>query len=274
MAALVRDGGMMQELPILTTDLALKIERCFAPAEMAQASADGSQVVRFGRTIASKQFGPWPPSRVFCFNGDDVDRLDEILMFFGDIRPNFFLSPGGYTRTVAGALTGAGYRLADWKQAVLYGLPLTDAPVLPTAISIEKVTATTIDDFADVTAEGNGWSEQWSEPAKEGVRRSLGRKGVTLFLAHHDGTPAGVAELTIGGGTDNFCSLNAAAVLPRFRGMGIQNALLRHRLHLAHKQGCELAVGGADFGSASFRNQQRVGMRLAYVEATWKWAGQ
>jgi hypothetical protein len=39
---------------------------------------------------------------------------------------------------------------------------------------------------------------------------------------------------------------------------------------LLYQIGYELVVGGADFGSVSFRNQQRVGLRLGYIETVWK----
>ncbi|MFX5602888.1 hypothetical protein ABTD90_20290, partial [Acinetobacter baumannii] len=69
--------------------------------------------------------------------------------------------------------------------------------------------------------------------------------------------------------TDRLCTLGGAAVLPGFRGRGVHSALIGARIHEAAKLECELVIGGADFGSASFRNQPRFGMRLAYVESTW-----
>jgi hypothetical protein len=47
-------------------------------------------------------------------------------------------------------------------------------------------------------------------------------------------------------------------------------ALIGHRLVAAARVGCKLVVGGARFGSASFRNQQRAGLRVAYVESGWR----
>jgi GNAT superfamily N-acetyltransferase len=85
-----------------------------------------------------------------------------------------------------------------------------------------------------------------------------------------NGTPAGVGELTAIGDTANWGYLGSAAVVPRFRRLGIQTALLRHRFRVAFNRAYELVTSGADFGSTSFRNQQRVGLRLAYVEATWR----
>lgn len=57
------------------------------------------------------------------------------------------------------------------------------------------------------------------------------------------------------------------AVRPEFRRHGVHSALIARRLALAKHAGAELVVGGASYGSASFRNQQRAGFRLAYIEA-------
>ena len=53
------------------------------------------------------------------------------------------------------------------------------------------------------------------------------------------------------------------------RQRGVHTALLRHRLRLAAQAGAELVISGAAYGSASHRNQQRLGLQLAYVESTW-----
>jgi hypothetical protein len=56
----------MPEPPILTTELIRQLELCVTPKETLQDEANGSKAARFGKTIACKQCGPWPPSSV-CF---------------------------------------------------------------------------------------------------------------------------------------------------------------------------------------------------------------
>jgi hypothetical protein len=260
----------MRELPILTTELTLQLERCVMPKETAPGEVSGATVVRFGRTIASKQNSPWPPSGVFGFNGDDVDRLDEILAFFGDIRPIFYLVQGGFGPAVGKALADAGYYLHDWKQTILYGLPATEPAKLPADVTIELVTDDTIDAAAEVAAEGNQWPPQWREGAMNGVRQSLHREHFQLFLARYQGQPAGIGNLSRSGASDSWCGLGGAAVIPALCRRGIHTALLQHRLHIAFELEYQLVVSGADFGSTSFRNQQRAGLRLAYIETAWK----
>ena len=40
--------------------------------------------------------------------------------------------------------------------------------------------------------------------------------------------------------------------------------------NVAYLLGATLVIGGADFGSGSFRNQLRRGLRLAYIESGWR----
>lgn len=171
------------------------------------------------------------------------------------------------------SLHAAGFRLDEWKQTILYGLPSSEQVAPPAGITVEPVTPDTIEAAAEVAAEGNGWHPGWRERAKDGIRQRLGRQGFTLFLARLAGQPAGVGELSRSHASPRWCGLGGGAVIPRFRNQGVHTALLRHRLHAASQTGCELVLSGADFDTPSFRNQQRLGLRLAYIEATWKRAG-
>jgi len=114
-------------------------------------------------------------------------------------------------------------------------------------------------------AEGFEWHCAWREAAIQNVRSSF-TPGQPSFLARYEGEAAGVGSLHIQDGT---ASLTAGAVVPQFRRKGCHLALIHHRLYTAHALGCDLALGGASFNSASFRNRQRAGLRLAYIESEW-----
>jgi GNAT superfamily N-acetyltransferase len=88
------------------------------------------------------------------------------------------------------------------------------------------------------------------------------REEAILVLAWVDGEPAGTGSLVIEEGVG---WLAGDSTLPRFRRRGIQQEVQRHRLHLASEAGCELAVTEATPGSASQRNMERLGFRLAYT---------
>ena len=258
----------MREPPILTSELTSRLERHIAPSEAEIANSSGSEFARFGKTVARKERGYWPPSAVYGFNKDDVGHFKKILEFFGDIAPVFYLSHAGFNLELGRELNAAGFYMAEWLQTVLYGSPNPEAPQLPAAISIELVTSATAEVAAETAAEGNEWPKEWRESAKDGLRQSISRPGHHLYLARLNGEPAGVADLAKG--TNGWSTMGGAAVPQRFRKQGIHTALIQYRLHEAYKSGSPLVVGCANFDSPSFRNQQRLGMRLAYVEATWK----
>lgn len=82
------------------------------------------------------------------------------------------------------------------------------------------------------------------------------------FLAFADGSVAGGAAVSAHGGV---CGLFGASTLPDFRRRGIQSALLAARVAWATEQGCDVAVSIAQPGSASHRNIERRGFRVAYT---------
>jgi ribosomal protein S18 acetylase RimI-like enzyme len=63
-------------------------------------------------------------------------------------------------------------------------------------------------------------------------------------------------------------ALCGAGTLAEFRGRGLQTALLRARMAAAIRAGCEYAVVVTQGGSASQRNVERLGFRVAYSKVT------
>ncbi|HLL89319.1 MAG TPA: GNAT family N-acetyltransferase [Tepidisphaeraceae bacterium] len=260
----------MDHPPLLTTDLAWRIERFSAPGEPDGTAAGGVEVRRFGAVVARKApNAPWR-NGVFCFGRDDVGRLGDVLAWFAadGIDPPFHLGPARFDATVAAALTDRGYGQAAFTQAILYGTPAALLAPAAEGVTVERVTPATYEAFAAVTAGGFGWPDAWRAAAVRGLIEDVSAADAPLaFLARYGGEPAGAATLTV---RDSVAGLGGGAVLSAFRARGCHLALVRHRVAIAAELGCELIVGGADYGSSSFRNQYRVGLRLAYVEATWR----
>ena len=63
--------------------------------------------------------------------------------------------------------------------------------------------------------------------------------------------------------------LAGASTIPGGRRQGAQNALLDTRLQTAASNGCDLAMMVAAPGSASQRNAERQGFRIAYTRTKW-----
>jgi GNAT superfamily N-acetyltransferase len=86
------------------------------------------------------------------------------------------------------------------------------------------------------------------------------------FLAEADGVPIATGSLHV---HEGVAVLAGASTIPSARRRGAQNALLSARLAFARGHGCDLAVMGALPGSASQRNAERNGFRVAYTRIKW-----
>jgi len=123
----------------------------------------------------------------------------------------------------------------------------------------------------DIWAEtaSRGWSET---PEAAAFIRDFGTvsaraEGTVCFVAEWEGSPIAAAAFAM---HDGVALLAGASTDPRFRGRGAQAALLETRLAHAASLGCELAMMGALPGSASQRNGERQGFRIAYTRIKWQ----
>jgi len=89
----------------------------------------------------------------------------------------------------------------------------------------------------------------------------------TCFIAEKDGQAIATAALFTHEGT---ALLAGASTIPSGRRQGAQNALLDARLRHAASNGCDLAMMVAGPGSASQRNAERQGFRIAYTRTKWQ----
>ena len=143
-----------------------------------------------------------------------------------------------------------------------------DAPTrsAPSDVHVRPITTGENKIWADASAEG--WSEQ---PMLGDFMREMGivmtsARNVTGFVAEIDGVIAATGALAMHEGVAMFAG---ASTIPAFRGRGAQNALLQARLRMAAEHGCEIAAMGAQPGSASQRNAERQGFRVAYTRTKW-----
>ena len=88
------------------------------------------------------------------------------------------------------------------------------------------------------------------------------REGARFFFGVVDGELAGTGQLEMSG---DFGWLSADTTLPPFRRRGVQTTLQRARLQILRDAGYALAVTESVPGSASQRNMERLGFRVAYT---------
>jgi hypothetical protein len=140
----------------------------------------------------------------------------------------------------------------------------TRVPANP-ALKVRKVEQGEGGMYGKVSAQG--WSEHPElMPYIEGFAR-LSVECATCFVAERDGIPIATAALFMHGGT---ALLAGASTIPEGRRQGAQNALLDTRLQTAASNGCDLAMMVAAPGSASQRNAERQGFRIAYTRTKWQ----
>jgi hypothetical protein len=123
------------------------------------------------------------------------------------------------------------------------------------------------DAYAGVTA--RGWREftEIGDLAERIARVSLARPGSVCVIAEAHGVPVATGALFI---DDGVALLAGATTVPEARRQGAQLALLDARLGIAVTRGCDVAMMGAAPGSASQRNAERHGFRVAYTRTKWQ----
>ncbi len=114
-----------------------------------------------------------------------------------------------------------------------------------------------------------GWAEQpeWTEYLLGLGRVMASVEGSLSFFADLDGVPVAAGVLRCHEGVALF---GGACTVPEARNQGAQRALLEARMNVALSQGCDLAMMCAAPGSASQRNAERQGFRIAYTRTKWQ----
>ena len=134
-------------------------------------------------------------------------------------------------------------------------------------ISVRTVAADEYDLWAQTSAKG------WSELAPHGdfmlefSRISTNRANGFSFIAELAGQPIATGALNI---CEGVALLAGASTVPGGRNQGAQLALLGARLRHAAEYGCDLAMMCAAPGTASQRNAERQGFRIAYTRIKWR----
>lgn len=265
--------------PLIDLSLARRLERTEASASAAFVTARGQLQPDSGATwinvagaYAMFDGVESPLTQTFglgLFAEAGEAEFDALEAFFRQrgAEVNHEISPLGAPALLP-HLNGRGYLPVEFTSVmfrpVAGGLP--SAPAAE-ALRVRRIEADEADLWARVAAEG------WSSEAPELVafllemgQISARAAGTFCFLAELDGQPVAAGGLSIGEGT---ALLAGASTIASARRRGAQRALLEARLRFAAEQGCDLVMIGAQPGSASQRNAERQGFRVAYTRIKW-----
>jgi GNAT superfamily N-acetyltransferase len=147
-------------------------------------------------------------------------------------------------------------------------------------LPLEKRTRPAPDPSVQVRLVAAAESELWARTAAEGwreytevsdllpgmMRVMCARRDNLTFLAEIEGHPVAAGSLAI---HEGVALLAGASTIPEWRRRGAQAALLEARLSHAQKFGCDVATIGAEPGSPTQRNVERLGFRVAYTRIKW-----
>ena len=172
---------------------------------------------------------------------------------------------------LAAGLTGRGYSLCGFENVLGRSLEGTnDAMDDAIAVASPDDSATWIATVARASADpdrfdGPASHESFSDDTIAAVLRDMDSlRGFRRFVATIGDEVVGGASMRI---HDGIAQLTGAATLAPYRRRGVQRALLRARLALAARAGCELAVVTTQPGSISQHNVMRAGFSLLYSRA-------
>jgi len=266
-------------VPFADLDLARRLERAEARAgagfveARAEAFPDsGATWAEFAGAYAMFDGPDSPITQAFGLGvfeeaGDEV--LDRIERFFderGAPTAHEICPLAG--AELPGRLRDRGYRPTEVSNVLYRTLPLEPLGVDARAM-LPRVRALSPEEgalWADLSA--RGWSEH---PGIGEYLRGLApfatrRADARSYAVVLEDEPVAVGLLCTAG---DVALLGGACTVPEARRRGAQRALFHARLGIAADEGCDLAMMVAEPGSASHRNAERRGFRVAYTRTKW-----
>ncbi|HET7409738.1 MAG TPA: hypothetical protein VFJ13_06030 [Paracoccaceae bacterium] len=260
--------------PPLSPSLAARLDAASIAMNLAGARAvaaipgnpRGLDVRVFGEVTAvrSRVFPDYEwDNRTWGLTEDRLDRLPQILAFYEQhgARPSIDINQCHLTEGLGRALHEAGFFPRD-VYPIHYGAVVPgEPPPPPDGVEIRISPDAEIETWVRMFLEGFGLVHGRTEELL--VRRTAWflAPGFRRYIATLKGEPSAVAGLFLHSET---AILDPATTLPRARGRGLQQALIRHRLAVAAEAGCDLAGVETGWATISHRNQQRVGFDVAF----------
>jgi GNAT superfamily N-acetyltransferase len=168
---------------------------------------------------------------------------------------------------LAQMLAGRGYRPAEFTSVMFRPVDQPLRHDRDKQVRVRLVTSEDAELYARTSAQG--WSEatEYAPLIYDLALVGAVRSSALSFLAELEGVPIATGTMTVNAGV---ALLAGASTIPEHRKQGAQFALLEARLRVASEHGCDLAMMCAAPGSASQRNAERHGFRIAYTRTKWQ----
>jgi GNAT superfamily N-acetyltransferase len=256
---------------LTTTELVRRLERAEAEVSLRTAEvcrARGADM-RVRRALGgwAIDFGPGSPLSQVLFAGMDgpVDEGEfaevEQAFFARDVAATISLCPYADPSLVR-ILGRRGYRISHFEHTMLRELS-ADA-LEPPAPNVRLAAKADWASCTDVVCGAFFPGGDAPDSVRSLFELLYDAEGAAVFLATRGGAVAACGGITHAG---DVAVLSGDGTLEAFRGLGLQNALIRTRCAYARELGCELAMSSTVPGSSSQRNYERQGFRVAYTKA-------
>lgn len=267
--------------PFVDASLARRLEGAearsnaeFIEAKAALRQGCGAEWIEVGGTRAMFDFAGSPLTQTFglgVFEEATGDHLDELEAFYRERNSDVFheVSPLAGARVFA-LMSRRGYHPIELS-SVMYRPIQRDLRLdvkRNEQIEVRRIEAGEESLWARTSA--RGWSELSDH--LEGFMLEVAevcslRPNAPLFVAQIGGETISAGTLIL---SDGVVHLGGACTIPEARRQGAQLALLEERLRYGTERGCDIALMGAEPGSASQRNAERHGFRIAYTRTKWQ----
>lgn len=270
---------MPDEAPQIFSDLHLsrRLEKAegSASVEFVEARAGvspevGARWVEVAGAYATFDGVESPITQTFCLGmfaaptAEDLGRIEEFFRGLG--APVFHEVSPLADPAALDLLNARGYQPVEFTSVMFRPLPRAEPAARARDVSARLVGAGEHELWAQTSA--RGWSESGFGDFMLGLARvGAARADALSFLAELDGRPVGTGAMSI---HEGVALMAGASTIPEARGRGAQLALLDARLRHASEHGCDLAMMCAMPGSASQRNAERNGFRIAYTRVKWR----
>lgn len=202
------------------------------------------------------------------FQQPDAGGIDALEAFFQDRGAPVAheVSPLAGVET-ARLLAGRGYQPVEFTSVMFREIagPRRDSPGGDVRVRMAGEGEGEL--YARIAARGWSDSTEFADLIFDLALVGASRANAASFVAEVGGVPAAAGSLTI---SDGVALLAGASTVPEHRKRGAQFALLEARLGYAAERGCDLAMMCAAPGSASQRNAERHGFRIAYTRIKWQ----
>jgi len=204
-------------------------------------------------------------NRVKGFGIRDLDKLEQILNTYKalDITPCFDMTPDRINEEVSLVLSDLGYAVAE--QLVFMQLDDWEEERINDGMGIVEVTSENAEEFVNIILLSRG-DKEFDQSVIDRKKGYFHTPCFRNYIAYVEGEAAGIASLFISGKEGYIAN---DFTFERFRGKGIQKALLKHRINAARKQGLERLYTDVEFGSVSHNNMEKLGFRNVFINSFW-----